>query len=241
MARRGIDEWLGLLFRGIAMGIAEVVPGVSGGTIAFITGIYHELVNTLAGFGINSVRGLIRRGPLAFWREQNLSFLSVLLVGMLLSVLAFARVIGYWLEVVPTLVWGFFSGLIVASVVQIGRQRRVGLLLGFGALGCAAGIALTSLDPLQLHDALWVYFVGGLIAISAWMLPAISGSFMLLILGLYHPVIAALNGWQWPVLTSLALGCVVGMLVFSKLLAWLMEHRREPVLALLTGFMAGSV
>ncbi|MFP6816012.1 MAG: DUF368 domain-containing protein [Pseudomonadales bacterium] len=241
MAERNVVEWLGLLGRGMAMGIAEVVPGVSGGTIAFVTGIYHELVKTLAGFGIDSVRVLIGRGPVVFWREQNLGFLSVLLIGMLLSVVAFARVIGYWLDTVPTVVWGFFSGLIVASVVQIGRERRIGLLLGFGVLGCATGIALTSLDPMQLHDSLWVYFIGGLIAISAWMLPAISGSFMLLVLGIYHPLIAALNSWQWPVLSSLALGCVVGLLVFSKLLAWLMEHRREPVLALLTGFMAGSV
>jgi putative membrane protein len=131
--------------------------------------------------------------------------------------------------------------LIVASVVQIGRGRRLGLLLPYGAVGCVVGAVLTSLDPLQIPDALWVYFVGGMIAISAWILPAISGSFMLLILGLYQPVIAALNDWQWPVLTSLALGCVAGLMLFSKLLAWLMAHRREPVLALLTGFMAGSL
>ncbi len=241
MAARSVGTWLGLFGRGIAMGIAEVVPGVSGGTIAFITGIYYELVKTLAGFGFDSVRVLVRRGPLAFWRKQNLGFLSVLLIGMLLSMLAFARVIAYWLDVVPTVVWGFFFGLIVISVVKIGRDRPIGLLLGFGAFGCAAGIVLTNLDPLHLHNALWVYFVGGMIAISAWMLPAISGSFMLLVLGLYHPLIVALNGWQWPVLISLALGCAAGILVFSKLLAWLMDHRREPVLALLTGFMAGSV
>ena len=241
MPERSTGNWLGLLGRGIAMGIAEVVPGVSGGTIAFITGIYFELVNTLAGFGIGALRVLFRRGPLVFWREQNLAFLSVLLIGMLVSILAFSRVIGYWLEVVPPLVWGFFFGLIVVSVVQIGRGRPLGHLLLFGALGCGAGVALTGLDPLQIESALWVYFVGGMIAISAWMLPAVSGSFMLLVLGLYHPVIAALNDWQWPILTSLALGCAAGLLLFSKMLAWLMAHRREPVLALLTGFMAGSL
>lgn len=236
-----MGDWLGLLGRGIAMGIAEVVPGVSGGTIAFITGIYYELVKTLAGFGFGSVRLLLSRGPLAFWREQNLGFLSALLAGMVLSILAFARLIGYWLDTVPTLVWAFFFGLIVVSVVQIGRGRRIPHLLTFGVLGCAGGIVLTSLEPLQAESALWVYFAGGMIAISAWMLPAISGSFMLLVLGLYQPVIGALNSWHWPVLISLAFGCVVGMLSFAKLLAWLMTHRREPLLALLTGFMAGSL
>jgi len=241
VAPRSAGNWFALLGRGMAMGIAEVVPGVSGGTIAFITGIYYELVKTLAGLGYGSVVMLVRRGPLALWREQNLGFLSVLLIGMLISILAFSRLIGHWLDVAPTVVWGFFFGLIVASVVQIGRGRPLRHLLGFGAMGCAAGVVLMSLDPLQAHGAAWVYFVGGMIAISAWMLPAISGSFMLLVLGLYHPVIAALNTWQWPVLISLALGCVAGMLLFSKVLAWLMSHRREPVLALLTGFMAGSL
>ena len=234
-------RWRGLLGRGMAMGIAEVVPGVSGGTIAFITGIYYELVRTLAGFGPASVGVLVRRGPAAFWHERNLSFLGLLVAGMMVSILAFARVIGYLMDVVPTTVWGFFFGLIVVSVVQIGRGRRLAHLLVFGVLGCAGGIALNSLDPLQAHEALWVYFVGGIVAISAWMLPAISGSFMLLVLGLYHPVVAALNTFDLSVLLSLALGCLAGLLLFSRLLAWLMAERREPVLALLTGFMAGSL
>jgi len=241
MAARDIGSWLGVFGRGLAMGIAEVVPGVSGGTIAFVTGIYDELVRTLAGFGIGSVRVLVNRGPLAFWHEQNLGFLSVLLIGMLLSVLAFARVIGFWIDTTPTLVWGFFFGLIVASVVQIARGRALLQLALFGTLGCAAGVALANVDPLHMPGTLWVYFVGGMIAISAWMLPAISGSFMLLVLGLYQPVLVALNGGRWPVLISLALGCVAGLLLFSKLLAWLMTHRREPLLAVLTGFMAGSL
>jgi putative membrane protein len=234
-------SFLGIFGRGLAMGIAEVVPGVSGGTIAFVTGIYYELVNTLAGFGPQSLRVLFHRGPLQFWHHHNLNFLSLLMLGMLVAMLGFARIVGHLLEVVPTVVWGFFFGLIVASVAQIGRGRPWAYLLTLGALGCVAGIALANLDPLQAHGELWVYFVGGVIAISAWMLPAISGSFMLLTLGLYHSVIAALNNWQWSVLLSLAFGCLVGMLLFSRLLAWLMTHHRDPLLALLTGFMAGSL
>ena len=241
MIDSGSRRWPGLLVRGMAMGVAEVVPGVSGGTIAFVTGIYDELVNTLAGFGANSVRLLFERGPVEFWRKQNLGFLSVLLIGMLVTMLTVARVIGYLLDVVPSMVWGFFFGLIVGSVLQSGRARTLKHMLLFGVIGCAAGIALNNLDPLQMHEALWVYFLGGVIAISAWMLPAISGSFMLLVLGLYHPVVDALNTWQLPVLISLALGCATGTLLFARLLAWLMGHHREPVLAFLTGFMAGSL
>ena len=130
------------------MGVAEVVPGVSGGTIAFITGIYHELVTTLAGFRPASVRVLVTAGPVAFWQQHNLAFLVVLVAGMATSVLLFARLIGFWLDVVPTLVWGFFFGLIAASVFQIGRGRPARTLAAFGAIGLGAGASLLLLDPL---------------------------------------------------------------------------------------------
>lgn len=240
-SRRSPAGWLGLLVRGMAMGVAEIVPGVSGGTIAFITGIYHEFVRTLAGFGLGSLRLLATAGPVAFWRHHNLSFLLVLAVGMLVSIVLFARLLGHWLMVVPTLVWGFFFGLIVMSVVQIGRGLAPRDLLRFGAIGCLAGLLLTAVDPLQQQTAQWVFFVGGVIAVSAWMLPAVSGSFMLLILGLYQPTIEALNGWRWGVLLSLAAGCVTGVLAFSKALSWMLSRHREPLVATLTGFMAGSV
>ena len=234
-------RWIGLLGRGMAMGVAEVVPGVSGGTIAFVTGIYDELVRTLAGFSAQSLNTLFRQGPVAFWRERNLGFLLALLLGMMVSIVLFARLLSHWLASVPTLVWGFFFGLIVLSVWQIGRAQPVRALLVFAPIGVVAGLLLGQLDPLPTDQSLWVFFVGGVVAISAWMLPAVSGSFMLLVLGLYQAVIDAVTGWQWDILVSVAAGCGIGLLAFAKLLAWLLRGYRGAVLALLTGFMAGSL
>jgi putative membrane protein len=241
MGVRSVRQWGGLFARGMAMGVAEVVPGVSGGTIAFITGIYHELVTTLAGIRPGSVRMLVTAGPVAFWQQHNLAFLAVLVAGMATSVLLFARLIGYWLDVVPTLVWAFFFGLITASVFQIGRGRPTRTLAVFGIVGLGAGASLLFLDPLPAQGAVWVFFVAGMVAISAWLLPAISGSFILLILGLYEPVIEALNALDWVVLASLGLGCATGLMIFARALEWLLSYWREPLLSLLTGFMAGSL
>lgn len=232
---------MGVFARGMAMGVAEVVPGVSGGTIAFVTGIYRELLGSLASFGGRSLRTLFREGPRQFWLEHNLSFLALLGLGMALSVVLFARLIGGWLEVAPPLVFGFFCGLIMASVVHIGRARSIRLLLSYGALGLLIGLLMLMLDPLARQDSLWVFFLGGMIAVCAWLLPAISGSFLLLILGLYTPVIEAINELYLPILVVLAAGCAVGLLSFSKGLNWLMMRHGEALLALLTGFMAGSL
>jgi len=233
--------WLGLGVRGMAMGLAELVPGVSGGTIAFVTGIYHELVRSLAAFGPASVGLLFRDGIAAFWRAHNLGFLLVLGGGMLLSIAAFARLFAWLIDTVPTLVWGFFFGLIVASVVQIGRHRHVVQLVGYGLVGLACGVALLFVEPAHAGSGLWVFFAGGVVAISAWLLPAVSGSFMLLVLGLYEPVLRAVSTLDLVVLAAFGSGCLVGILTMARLLHWLMVRFQEPLLALLTGFMAGSL
>ena len=160
---------------------------------------------------------------------------------MVLSVVLFARLIGLWLELVPPLVWGFFCGLIIASVVHIGRRRSLRLLATYGVLGLLIGLFMLLLDPLGRQDALWVFFLGGVIAVCAWLLPAVSGSFLLLIMGLYAPVLEAINELYFPVLITLGAGCVVGLLGFSRGLYWLMMRYGEALLALLTGFIAGSL
>lgn len=240
-ARRGPLEWLAVVLRGMAMGIAELVPGVSGGTIAFVSGIYEELVGTLAGLRPASVGVLWRHGWRHFWQSHNLSFLLALGLGMVLAVVSFARLLEWLLDTVPVLVWGFFFGLIAASVVQIGRHRRARALAGFGTLGLALALAVLMLGVRDGPAPLWLVFAGGMVAVSAWLLPAVSGSFLLLALGLYEPVLRAFNAGQWSLPLTLALGCVVGLLLFSRALFWLMVHWREPVLALLTGFMLGAL
>lgn len=240
-ARRSLLAWLAVGVRGMAMGIAELVPGVSGGTIAFVTGIYEELIGSLARLRPASLALLWRRGWRCFWQTHNLTFLTVLAAGMAASVLLFARVLGYLLDTVPNLVWAFFFGLIAASVVHIGRHRSRQRLLVYGVLGLAVALAVLQLDVRDGPAPLWMFFFGGMVAVSAWLLPAVSGSFLLLALGLYEPVLRAFNAGDWPIPLTLAAGCAVGLLLFSSFLNWLMSRLRESVLALLTGFMAGSL
>lgn len=223
------------------MGIAEVVPGVSGGTIAFVTGIYDEFVAALARLDWRCFGVLRREGVAGLWRYLNASFLLTLAAGMLVGIALFARFMRYALAHYQPIVWAFFFGVIVLSVLMIGRQqpRRVllwavpiGVLLGLGAANLPAGAAQS--------QPLWVVF-GGAVAVSAWLLPAVSGSFMLLVLGLYETVIHAVTELQWSILLSLAAGCVIGLLLFAKVLQWAMHRVRDPLLSLLTGFMAGAL
>jgi putative membrane protein len=240
-AGRSLRAWLMLMLRGMAMGVAELVPGVSGGTIAFVTGIYDELVGTLARFRLESLRLLRRDGLRAFWQSHNLTFLMVLGVGMVVAVLVFARLVQYLLDHVPVLVWAFFFGLIAASVVQIGRYRRIRTLLTFGVLGMVLALLVLQMGVRETDAPLWMYFVGGMVAVSAWLLPGVSGSFLLLALGLYEPVLRAINAGEWLIPLILLAGCGVGILSFARVLSWLMTRVREPMLAGLTGFMAGAL
>jgi len=234
-------DWLGLGLRGMLMGVAEIVPGVSGGTIAFVTGIYSELLHTLAHIDLQAPRRLLRLGPRAFWQAYNLGFLAVLGAGMALAIGVGARLLRHALEVTPAPLWGFFFGLIAAAVVTMGRQLAPRWLLPAGALGLALGIWVGGLEPLQAEPSPWLFFVGGALAVSAWLLPAVSGSFLLLVLGLYEPVLTALTEGRLGILALLGLGCAVGLLLFARLLSWLLDRYRQPLLGALTGFMAGAL
>lgn len=240
MARRSPRRWAGIYLRGAAMGVAEVIPGVSGGTIAFITGIYRELLETIAGLSPRTLARL-RHGVKAFWRSSNLGFLVVLGGGMLTSILLFARVVRGLLVAEPLLVWGFFFGLIVGSCVDIGRHTAPRLLASIAPIGLLAGALLgiagtASIEPTPLN-----LFVGGMIAVTAWILPGVSGGYMLLLLGLYPSVIEAVADLRIAPLAMLALGCVVGLAVFARLLSFLMRRHYDLVIALLTGFLGGSL
>lgn len=234
-------QWLGIVLRGALMGIAEVIPGVSGGTIAFISGIYSELLGSIARFGPASVSVLLRNGLQAFWQQHNLSFLVALACGMLLSLITVARLVKAALESTPPLVWAFFFGLIIASVVFLARGIKASTLLLFGGFGLALGLVLSQLTPASVEVQWWMLTVGGTLAVTAWILPGVSGSFMLLLMGLYPAVLAAVADLDVVLLGSLLVGCILGLLLFSRLLSWLLANYRQPVLALLTGIMAGSL
>jgi len=236
---RSRRQWAGIYGRGIAMGIAEVVPGVSGGTIAFVTGIYDELIHTLASFRPASLRLLTN--PTGFWQAHNLSFLLALGLGMLTGVALFAHLLSLALEHARPVVWAFFLGVISLSVYLLGRDRsRRGLLL-YLPIGLVLGVIMGTLDTSTIDARPWMFFLGGAVAVAAWLLPAVSGSFILLALGLYEGVLAALVEVDLPIIAMLLGGCLTGLLCFANFLSWLMRHHREGLLSLLTGFMAGSL
>jgi putative membrane protein len=240
---RGARQWFGLYLRGMAMGVAELVPGVSGGTIAFVTGIYDELVHTLAGVNFRFVghfrRGLIG-GIVEIWRDYNLSFLLVLGFGMVTSVVLLAQALAFALENVRPVIWSFFLGVIAFSVWMLGRGLPGRSLAVWFPVGLAAGVGLFLLEPFSGSQATAVFFVVGAIGVCAWILPAVSGSFILLTLGYYEPVIHALAAGDFLIISVFLAGCAAGLLAFSRLLSLLLRRWRTPLLSLLTGFMVGA-
>ena len=222
------------------MGAVEVVPGVSGGTIALVTGIYRELVASLASFRPATI-GWCLTDPRRFWRHHNLDFLTCLGAGMAVSLVVFAQLISHWLATAPTLVWGFFFGLILYSAIDIGRARAPGQLAAFGVAGALCGAAAGWIEPFGAAPGPLAYLAGGALAVGAWLLPGVSGSFVLLLLGLYASVLGALAQFDWPVLAVFALGCALGAALFSRLFHWLLQWRFEAVMSFLTGLMAGGL
>lgn len=231
-----------LYAKGMAMGAADVVPGVSGGTIAFISGIYDELLRSIAG--IPEALLLLLRGRIKdAWQMANATFLLVLFSGIVTSILTLARVITYLLHHHPIPVWSFFFGLILVSTYLVGREigrwnwsRAVSFVLGL-----AFAYWITVAAPMQWGSDLPTLFLAGAIAICAMILPGISGSFILLLLGLYSVVLGAVKDLNLLVLAVFASGCVVGLLSFARLLSWLLSRWRDLSLAFLSGLMLGSL
>ncbi|MDE0190634.1 MAG: DUF368 domain-containing protein [Gammaproteobacteria bacterium] len=231
----------GVFARGLAMGVAEAVPGVSGGTIAFVTGIYDELVASIASFSHTSASTLLRDGWRAFVHRHNLVFLGVLGAGMAVGLpLTLVLVVGL-LESHGVYVTGFFFGLIAASVVHVGLQSSWRWLASLGILGAVGGALLGAVAGASAGQQVSMIFLAGALAATAWILPGLSGAFVLLMLGLYEPMANALLAIDLPVLAVFVAGLGIGVVCFSKLLAWLLERARPAVLALLTGLMAGSL
>ena len=231
----------GVFARGLAMGMAEAVPGVSGGTIAFVSGIYDELVGSIAAFSHTSASTLRRDGWVAFARRHNLGFLGLLGAGMAIGLpLTLWLVVGL-LASHAVYVTGFFFGLIAASVVHVGLQSSWRWLLTLGLVGFLGGLLIGSLETASAGEQSSVIFIAGALAATAWILPGLSGAFVLVMLGLYEPMAKALLAVDLPVLATFAAGLVIGAVFFSKLLAWLLGRARPAVLALLTGLMAGSL
>jgi len=223
------------------MGIAEVIPGVSGGTFAFISGIYTELLASIAALGLPAIVDLFSKGPGYFWHRYNLAFLCLLMLGMACRILLFAKLVLFLLANFALYLWAFFFGLICVSVVVISRQARPTHLLSLGVIGLLLGAGLALSNAVHIEPTPVTLFVAGMLAVSAWILPGVSGSYLLLIMGLYANVLHAVDSFDYFTIGLIGSGCVVGLLIFSRFLSWLLNSWRSGVMAVLSGFTAGSL
>jgi len=242
MKRNFVDYFI-LVFKGIAMGAADVVPGVSGGTIAFISGVYEELIATLNAINLNSLKTLKSQGVSATWKNINGNFLLALFGGILLSILTLSKLVAWLLLEEPVLLWAFFFGLVLASIIFVLKkinQWNSAVFLGL-ILGGVFAYQLTQLNALGNSDSNWYLFLSGAIAICAMILPGISGAFILVILGSYANVLQALNDKDIAKITIFMTGALIGILSFSRLLKWLFKRFKNMTLAVLTGFMIGAL
>lgn len=243
MTERTIKDYFLLSAKGLAMGAADVVPGVSGGTIAFITGIYEELLTSISNINLAALKVLKNDGVKKFWLHVNGWFFVALLGGIAVSFLGLAKAVTFLMHHHPVGLWSFFFGLVAASIIYVGKQvkeKDTKAIIGFVA---GAGLAywITILPPFVGSDSLILLFFAGMIAICAMILPGISGSFILLILGAYQTIMTAVADRNLVIIAVVVAGCAVGLLSFSRVLKWLFAKYESLTIAVLTGFLLGSL
>ena len=240
---RNLKDYALVTLKGIGMGAADVVPGVSGGTIAFIVGIYDELIETIKSFNLRSARLFFTGHWMQFWRSINGNFLFSLLLGIGLSIFSLAKVITWLLTDYPVLVWAFFFGLVLASTWFVGKDIKEWnwkTILSF-IVGAIIAFYITIATPAETSTHPLFIFLCGTIAICAMILPGISGSFILVLLGKYFYIMEAVKALNFSVLLLFAAGAFIGITAFSHLLSYALRHFRNITLATLTGFMLGSL
>ena len=257
MPQRSFPQYLLITAKGLAMGAADVVPGVSGGTIAFISGIYEELIETIHKIDLKIFKVWKNEGLKAAWRGYNLSFLLALFTGIFISILSLAKLITFLLDEFPIMVWSFFFGLVIASIVYVARQIklwRFTVILGL-ILAAVLSYSITIMEPIGSPDSIWFLFLAGFIAIIAMILPGISGAFILLLLGAYTTVIGIVTmlgegittlnitmfSEAFGKLLIFGIGAILGLKLFSNTLNWMFKHHKNLTLAVLTGFMIGAL
>ncbi|MBK5202813.1 MAG: DUF368 domain-containing protein, partial [Prolixibacteraceae bacterium] len=241
--KRTLKEYLLITLKGIGMGAADVVPGVSGGTIAFITGIYKELIDSIKSINISAIKLLLKGKIKLFWKAINGTFLLSIITGIGISIFSLARLMTFLLENYPVLIWSFFFGLIVASILYIAKEIKswkAGTIISL-MLGIITAYWITVISPAEANATNWFIFLSGSIAICAMILPGISGSFILVLLGMYKFILGAVSDLNISVLSLFIFGAFIGIVVFSNLLSWLLKKYYAVTMALLTGFMTGSL
>nr|WP_321357941.1 DUF368 domain-containing protein [uncultured Draconibacterium sp.] len=240
---RSAKDYLTLALKGMGMGAADVVPGVSGGTIAFITGIYEELINSIKSINLTAIKLLLSFKLAEFWKAINGTFLISVFIGVGISVFSLAKGLEYLLHHYPILVWSFFFGLIVASAIYVARsikRWKADTVIG-GLAGIVIAYLITVITPAEANTSYWFIFLSGAIAICAMILPGISGSFILVLLGMYKFILSAVGDMNIAVILTFLIGAAVGIIAFSNVLSWLLKKYHNTTIAVLAGFMVGSL
>lgn len=243
MKTRQLADYIFITLKGMAMGAADVVPGVSGGTIAFISGIYEELITSINNINLSLFAILKKEGIKAVWSKVNGNFLLSLFIGIFISVLSLAKFLSWLMENEPVLLWSFFFGLVLASVFFVGKEIKNWSLGTVTVLimGAALAYFITELPVSENTDSLPYLFMSGALAVCAMILPGISGAFILVLLGSYKTILDAVHERNITIVITVGMGAIIGLLSFARLLKWMFNHYKNITLALLTGFILGSL
>ena len=244
MKSRNLVDYITLFFKGIFMGIADAIPGVSGGTIALLLGIYEELISTISGLNINLLIDLKQNGFKSFWKKLNGNFLVTLIVGIGISLIFFIKISSKLLNDYPMFIWSFFLGLIIATVYVIFKLIKtwdyINIISAFATIilsSTLSSISINSSDEISLTYIL----VCGIIASSAMILPGISGSLILVIMGVYKVLIDSVNNLEISIIFTFIIGAITGLISFSKILSWLFNNYKNLTYSIMLGLVIGSI
>ncbi len=239
-----LRESISLIFKGIGMGAANVIPGVSGGTIALITGIFETLINSIKSFDLKAIRFILKGDFNGFFNRVNMSFLLSVFFGIFISILTLARILGYLFENYSVYIWAYFFGLILASVYFVGRRiEKVDFRVVITFLaGTLIAVLLSVLNPASENTSTYYLVLCGVVAICSMILPGLSGSFVLILMGNYELIfIKSVNDFDMGVLIPVVVGAVLGLLAFSHILSWIFKRYKDQTISLLAGFILGSL
>jgi putative membrane protein len=239
-----MKEYIGYILKGLGVGIANIIPGVSGGTIALITGIFVRLINAIKSFGPGAIKLLFQGKLKAFAEKTDFYFLVAVFSGVFLAIVLLAKIFGFLFEHYPVYIWAYFFGLVFASIYFVGKRvdkwsapAVISLIIGTGI-----AVIISMFNPATENQGFFYLMLCGVVAVCSMILPGLSGSFVLILMGNYQLVaIDAINNRDLTILLPVAIGAVVGLIAFSHLLSWVFKHYKDQTIALLTGFILGSL
>jgi putative membrane protein len=239
-----MKQYISFFIKGMAVGIANIIPGVSGGTIALITGIFERLIDAIKSFDLQALKLLLKGDWSSFVKKTDFYFLVTLFAGVAAAIVSLAKLFDFLFHHYPVYIWAYFFGLVLASVYYVGKTVEKwswSVILAF-VIGTAVAVAVSVVNPAKENDSFLYLFLCGIVAVCSMILPGLSGSFVLILMGNYQLVaIEAINTMNFSVLIPVGLGAVVGLVAFSHVLSWVFKKYKDQTIAMLTGFILGSL